>query len=152
MQDPKLIYEGKVKDGKIEMPRRVRQEVCQTFEGRQIEVTFRRKRKRRSNEQNRYYWGVVIPEVIKGLIDVGNDDFQLGNTVHAEQVHEFLKAEILQNGEEIILAGGEMKRLPATTTTLTTTEHMEFIDKVRAWAGEFLGINIPEPNEQVEIF
>lgn len=152
MRDPKLIYQGNVKDGVISLPKRLRKEVVQAFEGKYIQVVFKRKRKRRSDPQNRFYWGVVIPEIIQGMIELGNNDLQLGNSSHAEMIHEFLKSELLDNGEEIILAGGELKKLPPSTTTTTTTEFMEYLDKVNKWAGEFLGITIPHPSEQTEMF
>lgn len=152
MADTKLIYEGTVKDGVITLPKRLRKEVVQAFNDRSIEVTFRRKCKRRSNEQNKYYWSCVIPAIVHGMIDLGNDALQIGNSEHTQLVHEFLKSTILNNGEEIKGIEGLMFKLPASTTRCTTVEFMEFIDKVRVWAGENLGVTIPEPNEQVEMF
>jgi hypothetical protein len=152
MKDSSLTYWGSVKDGNISLPKRLRQEVTKVFDGHSIEVTFKRKRKRRSIEQNRYYWGVVIPCIIEAMIDMGNDALQIGNSEHAELVHEFLKAKILDNGEEVILADGVVEKLPASTRKTTTTEFAEYTDKVIRWAAEMLNIAIPEPNEQSEIF
>lgn len=153
MTDPKLTYQGSVKDGVISLPsKRLRKEVGSVFNGHTIEVIFKRKRKRRSNEQNKYYWGVVVPHIVAAMIDLGNDALQIGNGEHAEAVHEFLKAQILDNGEDIVLADGVVKKLRPTTTKLTTVEMMEYLDKVGRWAAEYLNITIPEPNEQMEIF
>lgn len=152
MRDVKLIYQGHVKGEEISLPERLRKEVVQAFNGSHIEVEFKRKRKRRSNAQNRYYWSVVIPEIMRAMIELGNDALQYGNKKHHEAIHEFLKYNILDNGEDIVLADGVVKKLPPSTTTTTTTEFVEYLDKVHRWAVENLNIEIPQPNEQATIF
>lgn len=152
MRDPKLIYNGTVKDGVIKLPStRLKKEVCSVFDGKNIVVEFKRKRKRRSKRQNDYYWAVVIPHIVAAMIDLGNN-LQIGNKEHAESVHKMLKDDILQNGEELVLHEGIVKKMPPTTTKLTTVEMMEYIDRVAIWAGEYLNIKIPQPNEKLEIF
>ena len=69
-----LQYFATVTDtGKISVPRRMEQEVGEKFKGQRIEITFRKKKKHRSSEQNRYYWGVVIPYILEAFIELGND-------------------------------------------------------------------------------
>ena len=46
MKETRLEYTGQVKDGKITLPKRLRGEVCQAFEGRSIQVVFTRKRRK----------------------------------------------------------------------------------------------------------
>jgi len=152
MKDPKLTFIGTVKGGIITLPKHLRKEVVEVFEGRDIEVIFQRKRKRRSDMQNKYYWAVVVPEIVRGMIDLGNEALQMGNNDHVLLVHEFLKDTLLDNGVDIIGIEGEMFKMPPSTTRCSTTEFMEFIERARMWAGEKLGINIPGPNEQAEMF
>lgn len=152
MTDTTLTYQGNVSGGAITLPKRLRQEVVSVFDGKQIEVTFRRRRKRRSNEQNKYYWGVVIPEIMRGMIDLGNEALQMGNSEHVELVHEYLKHTLLDNGEEISGADGVMFKLPPSTSKCTTTEFLDYVERIRIWAADNLNISIPEPNEQVEMF
>lgn len=148
----KLSYYGKVKDGKIELPRkRLAKEVVSAFEGHGIEVIFMRKRNRRSDPQNKYYWGVVIPIILNAFIDLGHD-LQSGNSEHREMIHGFLKERFLQNGIEIADANAETITGPSSTTYCTTVEFMEYLDRVAQWAAEALYIAIPEPNEQLEAF
>lgn len=152
MTDTTLTYQGHIKDGEITLPKRLRKEVTATFEGKEIEVIFRRKRKRRSSQQNRFYWSVVIPEIVRGMIDLGNEALQQGNTEHGELVHEYLKHNLLDNGEEVQGVEGIIIKLPPSTTKCTTVDFMDFIERVRMWAADNLGLAIPEPNEQVEMF
>lgn len=152
MTDTTLTYQGNIKEGNITLPKRLRKEVVAAFDGREIEVIFKRKRKRRSTAQNSYYWGCVIPAIVHAMIDLGNDALQIGNTEHGELVHEFLKNKLLDNGEEIMGIEGLIFKLPPSTKKCTTVEFDEYMDKVRRWAAENLNISIPEPNEQVEMF
>lgn len=146
----KLIYFGTVSEDQILLPKRISMEVQERFKGHSIKVTFERKRKVRSNQQNGYYWGCVIPEVVAAMIELGNE-LQLGNNADHELIHEFLKSEILKNGKDIILATGEVKSGNPSTSILTTTEMEEYLENIRRWAAENLNISIPEPNEQIEL-
>lgn len=153
MQDTLLTYTGKINSPTdFRLPKRLRQEVFSAFGGKEVEVTFRRLRKRRTTPQNRYYWGVVLPEIMRGMIDLGNDAIQMGNAGHAEAVHEFLKANLLDNGDEVTMRDGSSILLSASTTKCSTVEMEDYLERVRRWAAEYLGIAIPLPNEQTEMF
>ena len=152
IKSPKLSYYGRVKNGKIELPKkRFKAEVVSAFEGRRIEVIVQRKRNYRSSPQNRYYFGVVVPIILNAFIDLGHD-LQSGKKAHVEMIHEFLKERFLDNGERIADANGEEIVLPPTTTKCSTVEFMEYLDRITMWAAESLHIAIPEPNEQLRAF
>jgi hypothetical protein len=58
MSVDKLTYHGSVaKDGVINLPRKMRAELATAFQGKEIVVTVERRRKKRSDALNRYYWG-----------------------------------------------------------------------------------------------
>ena len=86
----------------------------------------------RSNSQNAYYFGVVIDLICK----------ETGET--KEHTHKALKE--LHLSEYVDFGGGRVK-ITRSTKELTTKEMEEYLDKVRMWAAEFLGLNIPEPQE-----
>lgn len=55
-RDIKLEYYGKVSaEGEITLPKRIRKEIADAFSGRGIHIVVKRKRKRRSLNQNDYY-------------------------------------------------------------------------------------------------
>lgn len=146
-----LQYFATVTDtGKISVPRRMEQEVGEKFKGQRIEITFRKKKKHRSSEQNRYYWGVVIPYILEAFIELGND-LQEGNPEHAELIHDFLKRRFLP-ARMVADANSETIELAPSTAGLSTTEMMEYIDRVCLFAAESLNVAIPHPNEQTRIF
>lgn len=149
MNDPTLTYVGAVKDSAIRIPKRFKQEVCGLFEGKEIEVTVRRKRKRRSLPQNAYYWAVCVPAIRDAFREW---DMETGWT--AEMVHEVLKDRFLpmvrEWGRVVIPATGEVIDEVPTTRKLTTTQFSEYVERIQHWAAE-MGIVIPDPLEQAEM-
>jgi hypothetical protein len=66
---PTLKYYGYVEGGKMMLRRReaIATEVSSVYEGDDIEVSIKKHRSHRSNPQNRYYWGAVIPALVSCL-------------------------------------------------------------------------------------
>lgn len=97
-------------------------------------------RKDRSNNQNRYYWGVVLDAFQNSEIGYTKDEW-----------HEFLKHKFLTDKKLFLIVKGkkliEDFETTKSTTDLTTKEFEEFMTRVRQWASIELGIWIPEPNE-----
>jgi len=112
--------------------------------GRYI-FTCKKYRKSRSNNQNAYYWGCVIPYVMDGLVGMGFEKRLLTN----ENVHDLLKNKFLH--EDVAVDSGEFITLTKSTTDLSTTDMMDYIDEIQRWALTFLNIVIPSPGEQSEI-
>lgn len=140
----RYTYYGEVTDGKLKIHRAKEfQAVIKEFEGRKVEVTIQRKRKHRSLLQNSYYHGVVIPIVQLGLNDVGYK-------MDKEQVHDYLKSQFAR-AEIANEQTGEIMTIQGSTARMTTCEMMDYFAEITRWAAEFLGVQIPEPNEQMTI-
>lgn len=146
-----LTYIAKVTEGgEIKAPKRMRKEITESFRGKEIEFVVRRKKRIRSTEQNAYYWGVVVPYIVRGFIDLGND-LQEGSHPDAMLVHEYLKQRFIP-GKQVADAHGEAHNLPPTTTILGTAEMADYITHCQQFAAEFLNVTIPEAGEQTELF
>lgn len=104
-------------------------------------ITITPNRKTRSNQQNAYLWGIVYPAVLFGLQDVG---WEITNE---EQVHEYCKQAFAAR-EVINKDTGEVLSLPNSTARMQTAEFNVYVDKIKAFAFEYLNITIPEPNEE----
>lgn len=140
-----LVYFGKVQDGSLKIQNQTALKLdLKSLEGKELEIKITKKKKRRSNPQNSYYWAVVVPVVKEGLIDAG---FQRDVFSNTNAVHELLKSMFCPKVEVVNKETGEVLELPPTTTNLTTTNMMEYFEDIRQWGAEYLGINIPEPNE-----
>ena len=137
--------------GAIKLPKRARKEIGEAFAGKTLQVRIRIARKSRSDLQNRYYWGVVIPAVLQAFIDLGNEGLFAGSADSADLIHEFLKNKFLPP-LEVANATGEVERIPGSTRKLSKVEFMDYIAAIQRWAAEFLFITIPDPGEQLELW
>ena len=104
-------------------------------------ITITPNRKTRSNQQNAYLWGIVYPAVLFGLQDAGWE------ITDEEQVHEYCKQAFAAR-EVINKDTGEVLSLPNSTARMQTAEFNVYVDKIKAFALEYLNITIPEPNEE----
>lgn len=130
--------------GKFTLHNRLRfEQWCQENKGKNIKIQFSRRYNKRSDLQNRYYWGVVIKEIGIRLRDLGHA------WLTDEDVHDMMKLKF--NHEQVVSEEGEVLELPRSTTALTKVEFMEYVDRVRTWAVDFLNICIPDPGEVLEM-
>jgi hypothetical protein len=136
---------GTVSDGTLKLHNRKLFDtlLCQ-FNGKDVIIKIQKQKKIRSNYQNRYYFGVVIPIIQQGLFDVQAE------WLSVDEIHAFLKQNF--NYKELVnKRTGEVVAVAKTTADLATIEFEEYLDRCRAFADEFLNIIIPMPNEQVKI-
>lgn len=131
----------RIRDGKIENPEQVRKLFDQVKDGKWlVEISQHNKR---SDQQNRYYFGIVVPLVQNGIRDLGTE-------LTKEETHEFLKAKF--NYSEVSNKDtGEYIQVPRSTTLLNKEAFSDYIAKIQQFAAEFLGIVIPDPGQQLEI-
>lgn len=130
-----------IKNGQIENPAAVRKTFLELKDGKYLfEISQHNKR---SNQQNRYYFGLCIPLIQKGLQDLGHD-------VTKEETHDFLKARF--NADEIFSKEtGGVLLFPLSTTRLNKEDFSLYIERIQNFAAEFLNITIPDPGEQLKI-
>ena len=139
----KATYSFQVHNGQIQA---VNQDIFEKhlreFEIKPGLITLEPYKKRRGNQSNRYYWGVVIEYVIQGFND-------LGELVSKEQAHEFLKDRFLFNNKrEVPVVDGIVLEIPATTTTLSVDEFGQYIEHCVQFAAEYLNVVIPAPDKK----
>jgi hypothetical protein len=119
-----------IRDGQIVNQRTVRKAFELPDGGYELKIV---KKNRRSLSQNAYYWSAVVHDLT------------------LEETHDFLKGRF--NAKEIINTDtGEVISVPRSTTELNKTQFGEYIEKIQQFSIEYLGVNIPSPNEQVKIF
>lgn len=96
-------------------------------------------KKPRSKKQNKSYWKVCVEPLTDYLKPQGYT---------ASDVHELLKSECNYEIKFLRDRHGNIteKRIPLSTTGLTTVQFNEFMEKIRKYASE-LGCFLYEPNE-----
>lgn len=139
----KISINSKVKDGVLQTNRQFISDTIKTFEGKDVVITIEIRKKKRSNEQNAYYHAVIIPLCQDGFKNVFGEHFS------ATEVHDYLKSKFLFK-ELVNQNTGEIERFSKSTTENSTIEMEIYHDQIRAFALEFLGVNIPLPNENIQ--
>lgn len=126
-------FTGVISDGKLDIDNVERMQShiksLSRDEPRKVVITIKPYRKSRSNNQNKYYWGVVIA--------ILSDEIGYST----EEMHEALKYKFL--------LVDNYKEIPTvrSTSDLSTIEFEEYMTNVRQWASADLQIYIPLPNE-----
>lgn len=143
----KIKIESEVENGRLKTNRETLRLAIKSFEGKRVEITVSKARVRRSNEQNRYWFGVVIPLIQAALLS-------LGNAMSKESVHEALKYWLSEMRpdlliDEITVDGETVLPRLKSTTELSTVQFMELVETAQQWAAENLDIQIPSPDEQI---
>ena len=140
----KITITTEIAHGKFQRNRNRIMLAIRAFEGKIVDLTIRRATKQRSENQNRYYWGVIVPIWQDLLLK------EWGELRNKEYTHEFLKANCGYE-ERVNEATGEILRVPKSTTENTTVEQEEYHTACRLLAHDMFGVEIPLPNEQLKL-
>jgi hypothetical protein len=141
----KIKYKGEIRGGKLTIYNR--QDFLKAVENigeLDITLAIEKRSKKRSNNQNKYLWSVVYPCVKQGLLD-------LGHVLNIEEVHEFCKSKF--NSRVLVDedTGEVLGSFGGSTTELDTFDFNQYFEAIIRWSAEYLGVEIPYPNEQVTL-
>jgi hypothetical protein len=121
-------------------------DAVKNFEGKDCMFTIEKVKKTRSNDQNSYYWGVCMPIVQNGLKDA------TGEFRTSENIHYNILLKMFAPEREIINTDtGECIREKISSSEMSTSQFMDYIAEIQKWAAEFLGVDIPNPNEETTL-
>jgi hypothetical protein len=101
--------------------------------GNSYVIEIHRAASKRSLNQNRYYWGVII------------DLFAQNTGYTKDESHQELATLFLSYESH-------GKKWVRSTTSLDTKEFEDYTEKCRTWMNDMLGIHVPLPNEVTEEF
>lgn len=119
-------------------------DILDAYNGHTIDITFKKRSNKRSNEQNSYHWAVIIPIFRNAIKDMWGEIWSM------EETHEFLKSNC--NYTEIINEdSGEIIRKVKSTTENTTVTQEEFHEKCRQLCSSFFNTEIPLPDKELKI-
>lgn len=124
---PTPIFGCEIRDGVMYLDRRAEFDAwLKTRRNGRYDLTVKQHRERRTNPQNRWYRGAVLPILAEAL------------GWECEDLHYELRRKFLQEDDHT--------KPPRHTADLDTAEMTRFIDSVRRLAAE-CGVSIPDPNE-----
>tara|TARA_R110000851_G_scaffold275123_1_gene427759 strand:+ start:39 stop:473 length:435 start_codon:yes stop_codon:yes gene_type:complete len=132
-----------VKAGRMIRNRNELTSALNQFEGQEITLSIEKAKKVRSTQENRYYWGLVIPLIKAGLKDATSESYS------AEQVADLMKTRFLMI--DVYIGDSDVMTRIKSTTELSTIEMERYLQECRTFAQEYLGVTIPMPNEDLTI-
>jgi hypothetical protein len=135
---------GKIEGGKLSLHNRKRfEQELSTCKDAEVTVIVK-KRGRRSNQQNRYLFGVVYANCRQAFLD-------LGYRMDVDQVHRFFKRMFLP--ERIVDKDGTViGEWEGSSAELNKEEFSVYIESIRAFAAENLSIDIPDADKNLAMF
>lgn len=141
----KIEIKCSIEGGQVRKNRPLLEAALRQHEGREVSITIERWRKKRSNEQNAYWWGVIVPIFQDCLREAGM-------VRNKEQTHQLITDLIIQKyGDSVILQEsvleGEVFQEKRGTSDLSTSEFMELVNEAQMFASEVFNIAIPDPNQ-----
>ena len=139
LKQPEVIFEADIVDNKLKMLDHVRQAISRyvsTFKnGTKVNITIKKHKKKRTNLQNAYYFGTVVPILSEHF---GYD---------IEEMHEELK--YLFNPVQSKIDPD--RKIGYSTTKMSTIEffHDEdsYVERICRWAATEYGVYIPPPKK-----
>ena len=138
------LFYGKVnEDGTVKLyDPNFNRSFLQKYIDKDVEIEVRLESKKRSDRQNRFYWGVVIPTIIKWQQE------QEGIEYTKDEIHHFILKNIVKPTVEVHPVMGEQVIVYKTKTTsqMNTKEFNQFKEELQLYFAE-RGIDIPDPNE-----
>lgn len=129
---------------KIVNTNRVKQVFADLKDGKYlIKITSIRKR---SINQNSYYWACVVPLVKEGLVNAGYDEIKTDEEVHEIMKHLFLKRQVVSKKD------GNVIEISSSTSDLTSLEFGNYLEEIYKWSSEYLNIYIPPPSQPIPLY
>ena len=133
-----------VVNGKFTRNRNIVLQAINSFNNADVVLTFDKPKKKRSNNQNSFYWGCLIPLMQSGAKDLWGEVWSI-DKAHKHLSQKFVFHESINDKNELIT------QTPKSTTELTTTGWEVYMTEIRIYLLEDFDINAPEPNQEIKL-
>lgn len=135
---------SEVKNGSLTRNRNLIKDAIETFEGKQIIIKIEKAKKKRSTQQNRFYYGVIIPIVQNCLKEAGH-------IMTSESTHDLIKLKFLKETLFVNETTGEVIERIKSTTELSTSQFMDLLTEINNFTFEYFGVTLPNPNDDLTL-
>lgn len=135
---------SEVKNGSLTRNRNLIKDAIATFEGKQIVIKIEKFKKKRSTQQNRFYYGVIIPIVQNCLKEAGH-------VMTNESTHDLIKLKFLKETLFVNETTGEIIERIKSTTELSTSQFMDLLAEINNFTFEYFGVSLPSPNDDLTL-
>ena len=135
---------SEVKNGSLTRNRNLIKDAIVTFEGKQVVIKIEKFKKKRSTQQNRFYYGVIIPIVQNCLKEAGH-------IMTNESTHDLIKLKFLKETLFVNETTGEVIERIKSTTELSTSQFMDLLAEINNFTFEYFGVSLPSPNDDLTL-
>ena len=135
---------SEVKNGNLTRNRNLIKDAIATFEGNQVVIKIEKFKKKRSTQQNRFYYGIVIPIVQNCLKEAGH-------IMTNESTHDLIKLKFLKETLFVNETTGEVIERIKSTTELSTSQFMDLLAEINNFTFEYFGVTLPNPNDDLTL-
>lgn len=140
----KVTLTTSIQNGVFKRNRNLVLTAIKSFEGKEVVITIDRLKKKRSNNQNAFYWGCLVPLMQQGAKDLWGEVWSI------DKAHKHLSNKFVFH-ESINQSTGEITQTPKSTTELTTTGWEIFMTEIRIYLLQDFDIDAPEPNQEIKL-
>ena len=129
-----------VKDGRPNNAKKLN-EAFKSFEGKDVIVTIQKRKSKRSEQSNKYYWACVIEDERACIKE------HWGDIWSKDDMHAFNRVYFFGD-EKVIEATGEIVKVPKSSVT-TQSDFSEAIEKIKQFFQLQFNYRIREANEDL---
>lgn len=140
----KIEVTTSIQNGLFKRNRNIVLDAIKSFNGFDVVLTIAKAKKKRSNNQNAYYWGLLIPLTQNAI------KTEWGEIWSKEKTHDFYKLHF-NYIEKVNETTSEVIKIPKSTTDNTTTQQEEFHAQIREFLKDWFNVTAPLPNEDLEL-
>ena len=140
----KIELTTSIQNGIFKRNRNIVLDAIKSFNGFDVVLTIAKAKKKRSNNQNAYYWGVLVPITQNAILNTWGEVWSIDKT------HEYLKENFCYT-ERVNEDTGQVIKVPKSTTENTTTEMEVYHLEIRKHLLEWFDVDAPEPNEDLTL-
>ena len=133
-----------IQNGLFKRNRNIVLDAIKSFNGFDVVLTIAKAKKKRSNNQNAYYWGLLIPLTQNAI------KTEWGEIWSKEKTHDFYKLHF-NYIEKVNETTSEVIKIPKSTTDNTTTQQEEYHAQIREFLKDWFNVTAPLPNEDLEL-
>lgn len=135
---------SEVKNGSLTRNRNLIKDAIETFEGKQVVIKIEKFKKKRSTQQNRFYYGIILPIVQNCLKEAGH-------IMTNESTHDLIKLKFLKEALFVNETTGEIIERIKSTTELSTSQFMDLLAEINNFTFEYFGVSLPSPNDDLTL-
>lgn len=140
----KIEVTTSIQNGLFKRNRNIVLDAIKSFNGFDVVLTIAKAKKKRSNNQNAYYWGLLIPLTQNAI------KTEWGEIWSKEKTHDFYKLHF-NYVEKVNETTSEVIKIPKSTTDNTTTQQEEYHAQIREFLKDWFNVTAPLPNEDLEL-